>query len=69
MDKAYVAQVFSEYSESWISMTTKSGNALHKTYGQAKAKAKRGKGGRVITYSLVEENVEYFGEHHNGTSN
>ena len=62
MEKAYIAQVYSEYSKSWYNLTTKSGNALHKTYGQAKAKAKRGKSGRVITYNLVEDSVEYFGE-------
>lgn len=59
--KVYVAQWRNSYSHEWCNHTTKAGNALHKTYSQAKKKAETS-GGRVITYSLVEEDVEYFDE-------
>ena len=58
LEKVYVPQWYSEHSEEWHSYTKKSGNALHKTYNQAYKKVWNG--GRVITYSLVEDNIEYI---------
>ena len=61
MNKVYVAQWRSRYDNEWYNHTTKAGNALHKSYAQAAGKITNS-GGRVITYSLVEEDVEYFDE-------
>ena len=58
IEKVYIAQHKSKATGEWLNYKTKSGNALHKSYGQAYRKARDG--GRVITYNLVEEGVEYF---------
>ena len=55
MDKqlVYIAQYYSQYSKEWCNCTTKAGNALHKTKGQAMKKIEGCREGRVVEYELV----------------